>query len=897
LKSNQILPSLKKYTYIFVLLPYFAFSQTSISGTVMDEKKNPVPYANVFIQPENSEAIVAYCQSDGTGNYVLKINKTGKFRLNFSAMSFKTNTIPIEVGTSSDEVVKNAIMIFEPIPLNEIIISADKAMIIKRDTIIFNAAAFAKGNERVLEDLLKRIPGLVISDDGGIKVGGQDVEKVMIDGDDLFEKGYRILTKNMPAYPVSKIEVYQHYSNNKLLKGIENSEKVALNLKLKDDAKRQWFGNVSLGYGPENGNRYQTYANLMNFGGKTKFYGIVSLNNVGEDATGDINFLIRPASESDEAGSVGENQNARSIIDISSFSPNLKQNRLLFNQSGVYALNAIFNPTSKVKVKTLAFFNTDENNFYNSIYESTSIGSTSFSNFEDHRLINTQVTGFGKIVITDDISKNQTLEFIGKFNQSDENKNNKLNFNDSLSNEILANNNTLIDQKLLYTNRLRDNKVLLLSGRYILEKSPQNHSIDKFYYQQLFPENAGVKSISQASEDQMQFGGFAAHLMDKKTNGNLLEIKFGNQFRKDVLHSDFKLMNEKIIIDEPPLYRNNLTYSTNDIYLNSKYHVQQRQIGVFLGLDFHQLFNYLEQSGNIQRQYPFFINPQIGGQWSINQKNKILSSYSFNHKNATVTDVNNQYINIGFRSFSKGTGAFNQLNMSTFVLNYTHGNWSDKFFANSLLIYNKYYDFYSTNTLISRNYSQSEKILIKNKSFIIFSSNVDQYLKPITSNLKFNFGFSISDYKNRVNNLDLRSIKSINLNYGFELRSGFKGWFNYHFGSKWNYNEIKTIFSNHYTDNISFLDLSFMIGKKLDVQIRSERYFFGSLDKENNKYYFMDLDARYTMIENKLTLSLSGQNLSNTKTFRSYSIDDISFSRSEYRLLPRYILLKAEFRF
>ena len=812
-------------------------------------------------------------------------------------MSYKTTTFPVECEPGSKDLIRNAVMIFEPIPLNEVIISANKSMIIKKDTIIFNAGAFAQGNERVLEDLLKKIPGLVVGEDGKISVGNREVEKVMIDGDDMFEKGYRILTKNMPAYPVSKVEVYQHYSNNKLLKGIEKSEKVALNLKLKEDAKRQWFGNVSLGYGPENGDRYQTFANLMNFGGNTKFYGIVSLNNVGEDATGDINFLIRPASESDEAGSVGENQNARSIIDISTFSPNLKQNRLLFNKSGVYALNAIFNPTSKVKVKTLAFFNSDENNFYNSIFESTSVGSTSFSNFEDHRLKNTQATGFSKIVITDDISKNQTLEYIGKFNYSDEKKDNKLNFNDSLSNEILSNKNTLIDQKFLYTNRLRKNKVLLLSGRYTFESAPQNYSQDKFYYHDLFPVDAGVTFIQQNCENQMQFGGFAAHLMDKKKNGDLLEVKFGNEFRMDVLKSDFKLMNEKIIIAEPSLYQNYLTYSTNNIYLNSKYNKQFKNFGFDISLDFHQLHNYLKQSGKTRHQDPFFINPKIGGQWQIAKNDVIISSYVYNHQNSSVLDVNSNFINTGFRSFSKGTGEFNQLNMSTFLFNYTHGNWGSKFFANSLLIYTKYHDFYSTNTIVSRNYSQSEKILIKNKSFLLFTSNIDQYLKVIASNLKFNLGYSFSDYKNMVNNLDIRSIKSQNINYGFELRSSFDGWFNYHFGSKWNYNEIKTITSNSFTDNISFFDLALSFSKKFDLQIKSERYFFGSLDKENNKYYFLDLEARYTIVENKLTLSLSGKNLLSTETFRNYSMDDISISRAEYKLLPRFLLLAAEYRF
>lgn len=96
---------------------------------------------------------------------------------------------------------------------------------------------------------------------------------------------------------------------------------------------------------------------------------------------------------------------------------------------------------------------------------------------------------------------------------------------------------------------------------------------------------------------------------------------------------------------------------------------------------------------------------------------------------------------------------------------------------------------------------------------------------------------------------------------------------------------------------MTFLDLSFKINDKFNIQTQTERYHFGSLDKNNNTYYFMDLDAKYVVKQNKLTLSLSGNNLFNTKTFRNYSITDISISKTEYRLIPRYILLKMEYRF
>jgi len=96
---------------------------------------------------------------------------------------------------------------------------------------------------------------------------------------------------------------------------------------------------------------------------------------------------------------------------------------------------------------------------------------------------------------------------------------------------------------------------------------------------------------------------------------------------------------------------------------------------------------------------------------------------------------------------------------------------------------------------------------------------------------------------------------------------------------------------------MSFADFTYVFNKTLHFSIQSERYFFDNLDSQNNKYYFLDFNARYSVIDNKITFSLSGNNLFNTKTYREYSISDISISNTQYRLQPRYVMLKAEYRF
>lgn len=880
-----------KLIIIVALFTINAICQSKISGSVTDNNKKAVISASLILK-DSSGKIITYTYTDEMGKYILKTEKTGQFVLIASAMGFEQKSVAISLENETKTL--EFVLLPKATELKEIIIESKRPYTIKNDSIIFNADSYKQGNEQTVEDLLKKIPGLNIEANGTIKVGNQEIEKVMIDGDDMFEKGYKILTKNMPVNPIDQVQLLQNYSNNKHLKGIENSTKVALNLTLKEDAKRVWFGNMQAGYGVISGNRYEFRSNLMNFGKKNKYYFLTNLNNTGNDATGDISNLIRPY-RFDEPASIGDDQTVNSLLGLGFDTPNLKEKRVNLNNAEMHSLNSIFTLSNKVKLKLLGFLNTDENDFFRNSSQQFSVGTSTFTNTEDFIGRKTQITGFGKIDLIYDISKTKTFEYTGKFNQTNEKNRSDLLFNTNLLNEKLNANNQLIDQKIVFTNKFKEKKVFLLSARYINEKTAQNYSVNQFIFNDLFTENAN--NTKQFSENKMQFAGVEGHLLDKKKNGDLLELKIGNQFRIDDLNTRFELLENANNLAFSNGYQNNLTYTTNDLYLSAKYRFKISNFTLLTEADAHQLFNQLENFEVKTNQNPFFIMPKIGLDWKINEKNKILTSYSYTTSNAGVLDVYSGFVQTGFRSFSRGLEQFNQLNSSSAILNYTYGSWGDKFFANTFILYSKNNDFFSTNSVITQNYSQSEKIIIKDREFLSISSSIDRYFKPIKSNLKINLGATKTNFKNSVNNSNLREVKNFNADYGFELRSGFRGFFNYHIGSKWNYNQVETTIKNNFTNNMSFLDLSLIFSDKFNIQVQSERYFFGNLDKENNKYYFLDLETRYVIKENKLTFSLSGNNLFNTEKFRSYSISDINISKTEYRLMPRYVLLKMEYRF
>lgn len=286
----------------------------------------------------------------------------------------------------------------------------------------------------------------------------------------------------------------------------------------------------------------------------------------------------------------------------------------------------------------------------------------------------------------------------------------------------------------------------------------------------------------------------------------------------------------------------------------------------------------------------------MGFEWDINKKNRLSANYSLNRSNANILDVYGSFLLTGYKSFFRGTGDFERLDATNINLNYRIGNPRDRFFAYTNLSYIKNLDFFSSNSLIRPNFSQNTKVLFKDREMWNATINAENYISPISTNLKIKAGFSRSNYENIVNS-NLRRVNYLNYNYGIELRSGFNGILNFNLGSTWQHNTIKAGVENSFTNNTSFKDLIFAVNKNFNFEINAERYYLGNLFNDSNNYNFLDFEGRYTFKESKLSLAIEGHNLLNAQTFQDISISDISSTTTEIRLLPRFLLLKLDFRF
>jgi hypothetical protein len=185
IRARQISPTKGKKRSILFLLWVFTgicgLAQTTIEGTIRDSIGDPVAYANIFIHESNDPTILAFTYSNNEGYYHIVFEKTGSFILNASSLTHTTKQLPLEINEQpSGKILRDITMQAQLFSLNEVIVNADIPILVKKDTIVINAESFVDGTEDVLEDVLKKLPGIDVTDDGTIQVQGKDVEKVIV---------------------------------------------------------------------------------------------------------------------------------------------------------------------------------------------------------------------------------------------------------------------------------------------------------------------------------------------------------------------------------------------------------------------------------------------------------------------------------------------------------------------------------------------------------------------------------------------------------------------------------------------------------------------------------------------------------------------------------------------
>ena len=231
-----------------VMLCLAASAQTiEVSGTVKDLAGKPV--ADVIVKVTSEKTTLAFATTNALGAYALTYDhskaKGGEVVLSFSHISYDKEEVTLK--GDKRKVQENVMLIPKTIALKEVKVKAEPLRL-KGDTLSYNLASFLGKGDVTLEDGLKRLPGIEVSKDGAISYMGQGISKFYIEGLDMLGGRYNLATKNIPAEYATQVEVLRHHKARRV-DADEESDAVALNIKLAKKAKFKPFGQETMGVG------------------------------------------------------------------------------------------------------------------------------------------------------------------------------------------------------------------------------------------------------------------------------------------------------------------------------------------------------------------------------------------------------------------------------------------------------------------------------------------------------------------------------------------------------------------------------------------------------------------------------------------------------------------------
>lgn len=282
----------------FAMLSALAFAQGfNVKLTLQDATSpDPVPFATVSLTPENAQKASKYVLSDENGVATIEKVRKGNYTLRAELLGFKPFSQVIKVV---DKDIDLGIVKVEPDSqlLDAASISAvGNPITVKKDTIEYNASSFKTTDNDMLENLLKKLPGVEVGSDGTVTVNGKTINKITIDGKTFFLDDPSLATKNIPAKIVEKVKVVDKKSDQAMFTGIDDGEEeTVIDLSIKKGMMKGWFGNVmgggghdiqEIGYGQPG--RWQGAAMVGNFTDKQQISVILNANNTNNRGFNDM---------------------------------------------------------------------------------------------------------------------------------------------------------------------------------------------------------------------------------------------------------------------------------------------------------------------------------------------------------------------------------------------------------------------------------------------------------------------------------------------------------------------------------------------------------------------------------------------------------------------------------
>ncbi|WP_033961167.1 carboxypeptidase regulatory-like domain-containing protein [Psychroserpens jangbogonensis] len=782
-----------------LLVTSITSAQITVQGVVKDSIGGPLELANIIAINKATKSMASYAISNDKGRFKLDLDKNTTYTIQVSYIGMKT--LSVEVATKEENINKDFNLEYDN-ALAAVELTYEMPVTIKGDTLIYNADSFKDGSERKLEDVLKKLPGVEINDDGQIEVEGKVVNKLMVNGKDFFDGDSKLATKNIPSNAVDKIQVLRNYSEVGQLRGVQNNQdNVAINIKLKEGKENFWFGDITAGAGTAPDKElYLVQPKLFYYSPKYSINVIGDLNNIGEVAltNRDIrNFgggFRRPSQSSGTSINLGDNGlggltnlgNAQEI------------------ETKLAAGNFSYSPNKALDLSGFLIYNstrlrTREQNFVT--YTDSDLGIPDEETVEIGKEATNQ--GIAKLSASYKPNFNNQLDYdlLGRLS-SDSEKQIQASSVVGITKELDEVKPFSINQNLNYYYTLNEKNIFALEAQHLIKDE------DPFYNALLVNDPTNNDDPPQAQDafdntalalgfDRDQFGynlnqdrRIKSNQLDAKVdyyyilnNKSNINLTLGTILSNQKFNSNiFQFLDNGSYFDpvatltdgEGDLLRNenDTEYNFSDVYLGFRYRVKTGKFTITPGLSLHSYGNKNTQYGVENKDNFFRVMPEL--ETLIQFKKSESLTFRYNMSNS-FTDVTNLAEGLVLNSFSNISYGNPELQNSL-----SH-NLSLRYFSFNLFNYTNVFAIanYSKNIDQIRSTTNFENVIRTssyfNSNFADESASVFGRVERTFKKIRARLGVNLSYSKQNQIVEDRRTVsENFTQRYTPELRTNFR---------------------------------------------------------------------------------------------------------------------------
>ncbi|WP_425629095.1 hypothetical protein [Cellulophaga lytica] len=879
----------------FLLLGSIALSYSQvIQGTVTTSDNTPINAQILLKEPSNNNVIKEFILvTKGAFTYKLKKSySTNSFFLTVKATGYTDYTEEIKRLKPLDTLNFKFVLFKEKIEyLNEVVLEKKKAFTIKEDTATYNVDSYVDGTERKVEDLLKKLPGIEVdSGTGNISYRGKSIETVTIEGDNLFDYNYTIGTKNINIDLIEEIEAIENYSENKLLKGIENSQKVALNLKLKKD-RSDISGSIDIGLGGFTTSKkspLDVSTNLLEINKIHKSFAVGTYNTIGKNSS-PFNYSGNQITQEQLKDEKYYAQNIIPEYNINQVTNNnlSNQNSLLFTN-----FNSIYKVTNKLKAKVNLYYLSDKINS-NQFSESTIItGDEQFAIFDDNYINKKPLQCRGDLELKYNTSKTSLLEYNVSFrDETIDTEYRTISNQENDFNSLLNTQNKLFKQNLEYTNKVSENKALQINLANSFNNLDQNFTIDPSVFN-----TENFNSDIQSNSSKKYYAAFKTVLLGKSKKNNKYSVLVGFNLGKETFYSNLISKNntQELAVDGS---LNDVNFIKNSIYTQGSYNWKIGKFSFSPKLSFQQLYQDLEGATSPLDENIFIFEPSLSVMYKFNGNSYLNLNTGFNQNTQEIQNVFENQVLISNRMVKNNIPDITTRKNQKYSLMYSKNDLFNQLTLSFGVDYLKQKGNYFSNTDINENAIKTTSFFLNeytdNTSFFF---NFSKLIPSIKTNFKISSNYSIYNYKNIINNSGLRDNKALYLFNSLFLKTAFNSSINFENTTKFTYQETvsQSLFVNKSLENN--FKLLFKPSRSIFSSV-SYNYFIPNFTDKDTTNSFLNFDIMYIPQNKNWQLGLKGVNLLDNTSFIQRNVNEFSINSQKTNLLGRYYLLNFMYSF